>query len=289
VRKHSELILKSVCCALAALVLFQLVRMVVRTNPLRGVHIPELPTLPGSANEKNVPGGTNGVSSNVAGTNATNGVTSQKSGNKATNSVSSVALEGNATNAPTAQISTKSDTNSLGTVETNAPSAQVAAKPETNSIHAKMHDKTGTAMSPKSVVDKALVNTAAKPSDKTGRPSPKDQPGMTKTPELPPIVQSRIDKIVQSEILAPRPRKMPMALLGIAGQDAFIRAPNGQTGLVKEGGELGGIKLLKIGVNRVLIEQEGEKKELTIFSGLGGENLLSKPKAVTNETIIKSK
>ena len=288
-RKHSELILKSVCCALAALVLFQLVRMVVRTNPLRGVHIPELPTLPGSANEKNVPGGTNGVSSNVAGTNATNGVTSQKSGNKATNSVSSVALEGNATNAPTAQISTKSDTNSLGTVETNAPSAQVAAKPETNSIHAKMHDKTGTAMSPKSVVDKALVNTAAKPSDKTGRPSPTDQPGMTKKPELPPIVQSRIDKTVQSEILAPRPRKMPMALLGIAGQDAFIRAPNGQTGLVKEGGELGGIKLLKIGVNRVLIEQEGEKKELTIFSGLGGENLLSKPKAVTNETIIKSK
>ena len=58
---------------------------------------------------------------------------------------------------------------------------------------------------------------------------------------------------------------MPMALLGIADDDAFLRGPDGQTGMVKEGGELGGIKLLRIGINRVLIEQDGEKKELTVF------------------------
>ena len=39
-----------------------------------------------------------------------------------------------------------------------------------------------------------------------------------------------------------------MALLGIAGRDAFLRAPNGQTGIVKVGDELGGIKLLQIGI-----------------------------------------
>ena len=69
-------------------------------------------------------------------------------------------------------------------------------------------------------------------------------------------------------------RPLPMALLGIAGNVAFLRAANGQTGLVKEGEDLGGLKLLRIGINRVLVEQEGQKKELMIFSGLGGESLL---------------
>ncbi|HLX70252.1 MAG TPA: hypothetical protein VKV04_11555 [Verrucomicrobiae bacterium] len=77
---------------------------------------------------------------------------------------------------------------------------------------------------------------------------------------------------------------MPMALLGIAGNVAFLRSPSGQTGLVKEGEDLGEIKLLRIGVNRVLVEQNGEKKELMIFAGLGGESLLPKPTESSDET-----
>lgn len=69
-----------------------------------------------------------------------------------------------------------------------------------------------------------------------------------------------------------------MALLGIAGNDALFRAPSGQTGLLKEGDELGGVKMLRIGTNRVLVEHEGQKKELMIFSGFGGETLLPKEK-----------
>ena len=122
-----------------------------------------------------------------------------------------------------------------------------------------------------------------------GHSPSRSQSGPTKMPELSPLIQARIDKIVQSEILAPFMRPMPMALLGIAGQDAFLRAPNGQTGLLKAGDELAGIKLIRIGINRVLVEQAGEPKELTIFSGLGGESLLPQPKPATNETIIKSK
>jgi hypothetical protein len=76
-------------------------------------------------------------------------------------------------------------------------------------------------------------------------------------------------------------RPLPMALLGIAGEFAFLRSANGQTGLVKEGDSLDDIKLLRIGVNRVLIEQDGQKKELTIFSGYGGDSLLQKN--TTNE------
>jgi hypothetical protein len=100
--------------------------------------------------------------------------------------------------------------------------------------------------------------------------------GPAKPLALEPGVQSRVDRISQSEILGVVMAKkaLPMALLGIGGKDAFLRAPNGQTGLLREGEELGGIKLLRIGTNRVLIEHENQQNELTLFSGFGGETLL---------------
>ena len=60
--------------------------------------------------------------------------------------------------------------------------------------------------------------------------------------ELPPVIQARIDKIVDSEILGPVNRPMPMGLLGIAGEYAFLRSSSGQTGMVKKGDDLGGLK-----------------------------------------------
>jgi hypothetical protein len=100
--------------------------------------------------------------------------------------------------------------------------------------------------------------------------------GMKKI-ELPPDVQARVDRIIDSEILGPVIRPVPMALVGIADEEAFIQATNGQISSVKIDGEAGGIKLLRIGINRVLVEQNGEKKELTLFGGLGGESLLPPP------------
>ena len=92
--------------------------------------------------------------------------------------------------------------------------------------------------------------------------------------ELPPAVKARISKITDSEILGPVMHPLPQALLGIAGNVAFLRSASGQTGLVKEGDSLDDIKLLRVGINRVLIEQGGDKKELTIFNGYGSESLL---------------
>ena len=108
--------------------------------------------------------------------------------------------------------------------------------------------------------------------------SPFGGPGGVKLPDLALPVLARVDKITDSEVLGPVIRPQPMALLGIAGNVAFLRAPNGQTGLVKEGDELSGLKLLRIGTNRVLVEQDGQKTELTIFSGYGGESLMPKQK-----------
>ncbi len=109
-------------------------------------------------------------------------------------------------------------------------------------------------------------------------------PGGKKASTLPPEIQARVDRVYESEIFAPINHPMPMALMGIAGNVAFLRAPNGQTGMVKEGDDLGDIKLLRIGTNRVLVEQDGKKQELMIFAGYGGESLLSKTNDSSNET-----
>jgi hypothetical protein len=114
-----------------------------------------------------------------------------------------------------------------------------------------------------------------------------DKPGATApgTPatiqtNLPPEVQARIERIADSEILGPVPKpvQVPVTLLGIEGKDVFLRTPSGQTGLLRLGEELGGIKLLQVGTNRVLVEEDGQKKELTMFSGFGSQPLLPQAK-----------
>ena len=100
------------------------------------------------------------------------------------------------------------------------------------------------------------------------------------TNAFPAEIAARIDKIKTSGILGQvimRPPAMP-ALLGIAGRDVFIRAPNGQTGLAQEGEEFGGVKVLRVGTNRVLIQYEGKTNELTVFEGFGSDSLLGKEK-----------
>jgi hypothetical protein len=52
---------------------------------------------------------------------------------------------------------------------------------------------------------------------------------------------------------------------------------------LREGEETNGVKLIRIGTNRVLIEHEGQQKELTLFSGFGSESLLPK---TTNRTSV---
>ena len=99
-----------------------------------------------------------------------------------------------------------------------------------------------------------------------------------KAAAVPPEILARVDKIKETQVLGQIMRPPPMALIGIAGRDALLRGPNGQTGLVREGEELGGVKLLRIGLNRVLVEHEGQTKELTLFEGFGSESLLSKGK-----------
>ena len=41
--------------------------------------------------------------------------------------------------------------------------------------------------------------------------------------KLPPEIQARVDKIVESEMFAPVNHPQPLALLGIAGETVFCR------------------------------------------------------------------
>ncbi len=152
--------------------------------------------------------------------------------------------------------------------ETNPVSSPMPGKTETNALAKAAPSATNTAPS--------KVAAGPMPMPSAFAPPMMMMMGMMgmKAPDLPPAIQTRVDRIAQSEILAPFIRPLPMALLGIAGDRAFLRAANGQTGVITQGEEVGGIKLLRIGTNRVLIEQDGQQKELTIFSGYGGESLL---------------
>ena len=282
-REHAEKILRIVCGLLVAVLLFQLVRAIVRNHPFVHVTIPAVPTLTPDTNAPpgaRPPGGAP-IPINVA-TNLPSAPTNAPSANGAinlhpTNLVMNVSTNHLGTNQPmVAAANSPALTNSL--MPTNPPVG-------TNSLMTTNADKPGT--------NGVAVSGARKPPKRSGSsrsPMPGGGPFMPgmgmgqPLPELPPVARARIDKIVDSELLGPVIRPQPMALLGIAGDVAFLRADSGETGLVKEGDTLGDLKLLRIGINRVLIEQNGQKQELTIFSGMGGESLLTTPDNNSNET-----
>jgi hypothetical protein len=281
--ERSEFALKIACGTVLALVVYRLGLFIVHINPLYHVMIPALPALAS-------PTATAGADTNVnsagpvakAGTN-----TALQTAGKGTNAT------GNATNlivrssnvvqrAESAAVrGTNNVARSTNWVAQGTNSIARATNPvvqTTNSSSASTNRMSGPGQGSSSQVARMGMPPGfpgIPPGAMPGMPSG-GFPGMAKPgPELPPEIQSRVDRVVDSEILAPVMRPLPMALLGIAGSNVFLRAPNGQTGLVKEGEELGGVKLVRIGINRVLVEQQGEQKELTIFAGLGGEALLS--------------
>lgn len=173
---------------------------------------------------------------------------------------------------------------SLPTLEADAKTptttpALAARKAPTNAVAAKTN-------SPKARVAKTGAQTNPPAPFVAPQPSPPPllggmMPGMASGgPGKPPaplsrLTQARIARIVDGGMLGPLPRPLPMALLGIAGQCAFLRAADGQTGLAREGDSVGGLKLVRIGINRVLVEEAGVKKELTIFEGVGGNSLMA--------------
>jgi len=297
-RDRRERILKHSCLVLGAFLAAQLTRFILGGDPAKGLVIPALPTLP-----QTVGTSTNNTAANSVagtGTNTAQSQVSSKGGTNQSNQTNSTAIAAgnksggatNAANSVSAIGSVPSQTNALLTALTNGSKgigSNTAAEQHlialasnslvltnsgstnqtTNATRIAAGAKTGT-NSTSSITSKT---NSMPPGRMAMGGMPMGMPG-GKPPELPPEIKERVDRIVQGEILGQVLRPMPMALLGIAGPNAFLRSSDGQSGMIKEGDKLGNLKLLRIGNNRVLVEEEGEKKELSIFAGLGSESLM---------------
>lgn len=313
-RERLGLILKLACYVLAALLFYQLVKTATRLNPLSRVTIPALPTLASDTNAPAAVASTNvtaRASTNTSGTNVMVVKVAKESG---TNGVTNVVAKSGATNVllvdakgpkimasnETPQVVTnlpapmKMEVAATNLVVTAPPSNGIVALTLTASNMPPGVVAMGTNISLAVVAGKTNVagtNAAVKTkSTNSPSPGPTMMASMNMNPammrgggaggksDLPPEIKARVDRIYESELFGQIIRPQPMALQGIAGNSAFLRAPSGQTGLVKEGESLGEIKLLRIGINRVLVEQDGQKSELTIFNGYGGESLMPKDK-----------
>ena len=288
-RERAEPVLKIACLILAALVLYELAGIFLRFNPLHGVVVPALPALTIGTNNPSSGGrGTNLAVSMPAGMKGTN-----QQSPEGTNIGSSVKIDGtnsmppvpvlSGTNSVTKAQLAMAETNVVPHLEINlnATNSVPTATTVTNGTNVVVA-ATGTNAAHQPKPEERNANSAMPPEMAAMIASQSPSPGK-RGDDLPPVVQARISRITDSEIFGPLPHPQPMALLGIAGNVAFLRSDGGQTGLVKEGDTLGELKLLKIGINRVLVEQDGQKKELMIFSGYGGESLLPQQKETPDE------
>jgi hypothetical protein len=283
-RKRLEPFLRPACLILAVLVLWQLVGIVRRANPLRGVTVPPLPALAATTNSisTGVPSVSSKMSTNATTTIGTNTVVKTNSMtviNHGTNSSSFSPTNSEHTDVTPVLSPT---TNVVSTVPgTNQIVKQVSSLSSSNLI---VRTNKATAQDVSNGTNANSTGKMLVPSH-AGRMAMPSRGGRgAKLDNLPPAIQAQITKIIDSEMLGPVPHPLPMALMGIAGDVAFLRSPSGQTGVVKIGDTLGEIKLVRIGTNRVLVEQDGEQKELTIFDGYGGTSLLEKQGGTNNET-----
>lgn len=252
---RNEQILRKVCQVLAAVLVLRVLWIVIRPNPLSNLVIPDLPKLADAAASASPTNKPVSAPAPVAPA-GTNSGTAAASTNKSP--------AGSATNSNATVVA--GSTNRSGT---NAP---IAAAKGTNPppSGAPSGPPPGMPMMPGMGGPMPMMMMGGMPG-MPGMPGGRGGPSVS----LDPLTTARIDKIIQSELLGPVPHPLPIALMGIAGQDAFIRTSSGMSGMIHEGAEFGGVKLLRIGTNRVLVEEGGVKKELKIFEGAGGESLLT--------------
>jgi len=354
-RDRTELLLRCLCYALAAGLVVELAFAAKRANPLAGVAIPVLPSLPGA--KTNAPAGGEGRGQRAEGRGQGPGARGETNAPErgdltrgGSNAVARVAQGGSnapgrglrgisSTNLPTPEMSEAPGTNGASPASTGAsnlpptggivatesnaaPAVAVTTNVNRRSARGRLAGSTNSArtnggamtatvagdtngMTPEvlarmqrggAVGKNALLASAGAPGTNVsrGRGETNDLAagrraggmaggGRGAAPLDPPVL-ARVNKVRDSELFGPVMHPQPIGLAGIAGDYAFLRMPSGQPAMVKEGESQEGIKLVRIGINRVLIEQDGKQSELMIFEGYGGESLMPKPDLSTNST-----
>ena len=267
--------LKLICLVLGAVLLYEISQIILRVNPLAKLVIPEVPTLAAPTNAP--PRDTNpfaGADSVGRGPNAVGGRGNAPAPAAGTGTNRALQQRGDGpvgTNFPPAPPLTARGSNLMVVVE-SMTSVTAAVTNAATGDRATNQPAAGTVR----VARAAGRGRGAGPVELAMAMRGGGMPGGTPLPELPAPAKARVELIYRSELFGPVIQPIPSALLGIAGDSVFLRGTNGQTGAVKEGDSLGGVKVLKIGINRVLVEEGGQQKELTIFSGFGGTSLMPK-------------
>ncbi len=269
-RNRTEQLLRMACIVMAALLLIQVLRGIFHVASFFGVTVPPVPELSANSSQRSNPAPTPRAHGSVA--------PSLPDGSR-TNT---------ANNPPTGASKKTGLTTLAGAIEpeTNPGSSKLVLAVSSTTNRAMPTPVLTNHFMPNDAVSNSKSRTNAAPERFHAPPSrlapPGEMglgmmPGMNagSTPSFSAEVQARMDAITESGFLAPVMHPLPMALLGIAGNCAFLRDPNGQTGLVKEGDSLGALKLLRIGINRVLVDYAGKTEELTIFNGYGSDSLLA--------------
>jgi len=347
-RDRTEEILRLICLALAALIIFEILRAAYRANPFARLTLPPVPTLQTNSathfvantrdqrsNSSGGGKGTNTLTVSVQGatnilTGRTNGiaVSFETNGTANTNLTAAMTnvlivanlgasaktdtvaqkqldtagatssspltkpVAGGSTNILAATNTSAVESNGKASTTYKAATASTRMMASTNKIVAGSTNQltaTNQVWAASTNVGTTNISNLANPNSMPpgrhggGMAFAGGMPGMpgTGAVALPKEIQARVDKIVDSEIFGPVIRPLPMQLFGIAGDTALLRTDSGQSGLVKAGDSLGDIKLVRIGINRVLVEQNGNLKELMIFEGYGGESLMPKTNTIS--------
>ena len=238
-RSNPRQVLKVICLVLAAVVLFQIVRIVLGANPLARVTIPALPTLA----EETPPASQNKGSSGEPGRPLARSPATlspepgeREGASSGTGEVSEVLVSTNGVNK---ELENAAKTN-LTLASTNGSASNAAVRTETNSgpPSPQALAKTNTLVSRDSPNEHAPTNHSPRMPMIHMANAARPMRAGNQTP-LPPAIQARIDRITDSEILGPVMHPLPMALLGIAGDSRFCVRRMRQTGLVKEGDSTG--------------------------------------------------
>jgi len=131
-----------------------------------------------------------------------------------------------------------------------------------------------------------------KPAESSGGPEEPETPAKPAAGKPPAVTLPECYGPITAKgifgVMPPRP-PIPILLEGIGSDYAFIRSARGRSGLVKAGDTFDGIKLIRIGQNRVLIEIKGKQKELIMYGGLGGESLVPRGKKPPEKTDTQEK
>lgn len=138
-------------------------------------------------------------------------------------------------------------------------------------------------------LDEKILNVQRGRTSALRMQSERSQARAKRTPEEERALTEPVQRLVDSTLFgfapppppdepekeAAPPKAEPPTFHGTIGDRAILDIPGSGVRSIRKDEEQEGVKVLDISTNRVLIEVDGQKTELTIYSGVGSDPLLN--------------